>query len=84
MINILIADDHTLIRETWSYIFRSDPRFHVIGVVGSREEAIELSARHVPDVVLMDINLPGITGIQATESILRSSPKGKVLAISMH
>src|SRR5687768_10888870 len=84
MINILITDDHTLIRETWNFIFSSDPRFNVIGVVGTGEEAIELAEKHSPDVVLMDINLPGMTGIQATEGILEVSPKSKVLAVSMH
>ncbi|WP_431212927.1 response regulator [Puia sp. P3] len=56
-INILIADDHKLIRETWSYILNSDARFQVIAECGDAQEAVELAKTKRPHVVLMDINM---------------------------
>lgn len=83
-ITILIADDHTLVRETWSYILNSDPRFSVIAESGSGEEAIEISKKVRPKVVIMDINLPGMNGIEATELIRKFSPGTKILGVSLH
>ncbi|HMH31378.1 MAG TPA: response regulator transcription factor, partial [Puia sp.] len=56
-ITILIADDHKLIRETWTYILNNDPRFQVIAACGNAEEAVELAKTKNPDVILMDINM---------------------------
>ena len=83
-ITILIADDHTLIRETWSLILRNDPRFTVLAETGNGEEAIELARELRPDVILMDINLPGIDGIEATQQIRKFAPGSRVLGISLH
>lgn len=83
-ITILIADDHTLVRETWSFILNADPRFKVVAECGSGEEAVE-QARHIrPNVVIMDINLPGMNGIDATQLIRKFSPGTKILGVSMH
>ncbi|MBA2499039.1 MAG: response regulator transcription factor [Chitinophagaceae bacterium] len=83
-ITILIADDHTLVRETWSFILNNDPRFVVVAECGSGEEAVEL-ARHLrPHIVIMDINLPGINGIEATHQIRKFSPASKILGVSLH
>ncbi|HSZ85177.1 MAG TPA: response regulator transcription factor, partial [Puia sp.] len=68
-ISILIADDHKLIRETWSYILNSDPRFQVIAECGDAEEAVELARQKHPDVVLMDINMTPFSGLEATQKI---------------
>ena len=59
-IRILIADDHKLIRETWTYILDSDPRFQVIAQCGDAEEAVNLARLKHPDMVLMDINMTPI------------------------
>jgi two-component system invasion response regulator UvrY len=83
-ITILIADDHTLIRETWSFILNRDPRFEVVAETGSGEEAIELVKKLRPDVTMMDINLPGINGIEATEQIRKYCPAARILAVSLH
>ena len=83
-ITLLIADDHTLIRETWSLILKNDVRFNVIAETGSGEEAIELARKLSPDVVLMDINLPGMNGIEATQQIRKYAPGSRVVAISLH
>jgi DNA-binding NarL/FixJ family response regulator len=83
-ITILIVDDHTLIRETWSFILNADSRFNVIAACGSGEEAVELAKQFRPHIVLMDINLPGINGIEATALIRKYAPGTKIVAISLH
>jgi two-component system invasion response regulator UvrY len=83
-ITILIADDHTLVRETWSFILNTDPRFKVIAESGSGEDAVELAKQLRPNVVIMDINLPGMNGIEATQLIRKYSPGSKILGVSLH
>ena len=83
-ITILIADDHTLVRETWSFILNTDERFQVIAESGNGEEAVELAKQFRPDVVIMDINLPGINGIEATQQIRKFSPASRILGVSLH
>lgn len=83
-INVLIADDHKLIRETWSYILNSDDRFQVIAECGDSEHAVEVTRQKKPDIVLMDINILPISGFEATEKIRRVSPQTKVIGVSMH
>lgn len=83
-ITILIADDHTLVRETWSFILNNDPRFQVVAECGSGEEAVELAKSLRPNIVIMDINLPGINGIEATHQIRKFSPASKILGVSLH
>ena len=83
-ITILIADDHTLVRETWSFILNTDPRFNVIAESGSGEEAVEMAKKLRPNIVIMDINLPGINGIEATQQIRKFSPGSRILGVSLH
>lgn len=83
-INVLIADDHKLIRETWSYILNSDSRFQVIAECGDSEQAVEVTRAKRPHIVLMDINILPISGFEATERIRRVSPATKVIGVSMH
>ena len=83
-ITILIVDDHTLVRETWSEILNSDPRFKVVAQAGNGEQAIEFAKQLRPNIIVMDVNLPGMNGIDATHEVLKSSPESKVLGVSMH
>lgn len=83
-ITILIADDHTLLRESWAVLFGSDPRFKVVGLCGTGEEAVSRAKDLRPHVVTMDINMPGINGFEATTQIRKFSPGSKVLGISLH
>ncbi len=83
-ITILIADDHKLIRQTWEFVFNSDDRFQVIGQFASGEEAIEASRQLRPAIVIMDINLPGMNGVEATTQIRKYSPGSKIIGVSMH
>jgi len=83
-ITILIADDHKLIRETWTYILNSDERFEVVAECGDAEQAVELAKELTPDIVLMDINMAPFNGFEATEKIRKVSPESKVIGVSMH
>jgi DNA-binding NarL/FixJ family response regulator len=83
-INILIADDHKLIRETWSFILNSDPRFKVISECSNVDDAVATAEAKSPDIVLMDINIPPTNGFDATEKIQLASPTSHVIGVSMH
>lgn len=83
-INVLIADDHKLIRETWSYILNNDSRFQVIAECGDSEQAVEMVRLKRPHIVLMDINISPISGFEATERIRKVSPATRVIGVSMH
>lgn len=80
----MIADDHKLIRETWSYILSNDDRFEVIAECGDSEHAVEVARDKKPQIVLMDINMMPISGFEATERIRKVSPVSKVIGVSMH
>jgi DNA-binding NarL/FixJ family response regulator len=84
MISILIADDHKLIRETWTYILNRDTRFKVIASCANSEEAVKVSEQKHPDIVLMDINMAPFSGIEATRQIREVSPGSKVIGVTMH
>lgn len=83
-ISILIADDHKLIRETWSFILNNDSRFMVVAECGDSEQAVEMARTKKPQIVLMDINMTPISGFEATEKIRKVSPGSKVIGVSMH
>jgi len=84
MISILIADDHKLIRETWTYILNRDPRFKVVGSCCNSEEAVKMSGDLHPNVILMDINMTPYSGIEATRRIREVSPESRIIGVTMH
>jgi two-component system invasion response regulator UvrY len=83
-ITILIADDHKLIRETWSFILNSDQRFQVVSQCSNGEEAVAEAQRLRPKVALLDINMTPVTGLEATQQIRKFSPATKIIGVSMH
>lgn len=83
-ITILLVDDHKLIRDSWSFILNSDPRFIVIGETSSGEEAIEIAKTKRPRIILMDVNMTPVNGFDATKQIHKLSPESKIIAVSMH
>jgi two-component system invasion response regulator UvrY len=83
-IKILLVDDHELVRSGIEHLLDSDPDINVMSVASSGEEAIDLSERLQPDVVLMDLNMPGIGGTEAIKRILRRQPDAKIIALSVY
>lgn len=82
-IRILVADDHALFREGLSALLLSVPDTDVVGEAATGEEAVTKAAELQPDVVLMDIQMPGINGIEATRRVIRDSPHIGVIVVTM-
>lgn len=83
-ITILLVDDHKLIRDSWSFILNSDPRFRVIGETSNVEDAVSIAKDKKPGIVLMDINMTPVNGFDGTKLVKKYSPSSKVIGISMH
>ncbi len=82
-IRILVADDHALFRDGLRALFLSLPDTEVAGEAATGEEAVARAAELGPDVVLMDIQMPGMNGIEATRTIVRDSPHIGVVVVTM-
>ncbi len=82
-LRILIADDHPLFRHGLSALLSASPDFEIVSEATSGEEVISLAARLQPDVILMDIQMPGVNGIEATRRVLHTSPNIRILIITM-
>lgn len=83
-IRIILVDDHPVVREGLRSILSSFSEVVVIGEAGSGREAIDVARELKPDVVVMDISMPEMSGIEATATLRRELPEIKVLALSMH
>ena len=84
MIRVLIADDHNLVRNGIRLILSEQSNIQVVGEADDGDKAISMAKELKPDVVLMDINLPGTNGIVATSLIKKSCPDIRVIGLSMH
>jgi DNA-binding NarL/FixJ family response regulator len=80
--SVLIADDHTLFAEALEAILDTDDRIAVVGRAKNGEEAVELASSLGPDVVLMDISMPVLDGIQATKRITDADPTACILVLT--
>ena len=83
-IRILIAEDHAIVREGIRMILGEEPDFDVVGEAKDGREALELAQQLAPDVIVMDISMPRMTGIEATPQIRRLCPGTRVLILTMH
>jgi two-component system, NarL family, response regulator NreC len=83
-IRILLADDHNLFRQGVRRILETQPEMEVVAEASSGLEAIDLAKEYQPDVAILDIAMPELTGIEATAQLLRQSPKTAVLILSMY
>jgi len=81
-VRILLADDQELVRYGFRLVLDADPRLEVVGEAGDGAEAVEAAERLRPDVVLMDIRMPGMDGLTATERITAQVPSVRVLALT--
>ena len=84
MIRVLLADDHAMVRKGFRLILEGQPDMEIAGEAGNGREAVELAERLHPDVVVMDVAMPELNGIEAPRRLASSSPHTRVLALSMH
>lgn len=82
-IRVLIADDHPLFRDGLRVLLEAADGFEVVGEAMTGEEAVTAMASLQPDVALMDINMPGVNGIEATRRIVQAEPRAQVLMLTM-
>ena len=81
---VLVVDDHPMVAEGVQAILETYDDLSVVGTLGSGQEAIDQVATLQPDVILMDLNMPGLGGLSATEIILERRPGTRILILSMH
>ncbi len=84
VLRVLLADDHAVVREGTRQILERDPRISVVGEASDGPGALALSVRLMPDVVLLDLSLPALNGIEVTRRILAHAPTTRVLILSAY
>jgi DNA-binding NarL/FixJ family response regulator len=83
-IRVFLAEDHTLVRQGFRRILEDDPRLTVVGEASTGLAAIEQCKKLKPDVVVMDLSMPELGGLESTAEILKANPETKVLILSMY
>src|SRR6476646_8250347 len=84
MIRILLADDHAMVRQGFRLILSSQPDMEIVGEAGNGREAVEMAEKLQPDIIVMDVAMPELNGIEATRKITAGLPRTRILALSMH
>ena len=83
-IRILLADDHAVVRKGFRMILDAQPDMEIIGEAGNGKECVTMAGELLPDVVVMDVAMPELNGIEATRRLASANPLIRVLALSMH
>ena len=83
-IRVLLADDHRIVRQGLINFLRSESDFEVVGEAENGIQAIDVARQCSPEVVIMDVNMPAMDGIEATRILTKEMPQVKVIALSMH
>jgi two-component system response regulator NreC len=83
-IRILLADDHRIVRQGLRILLEAEPDMEVIGEADNGRKVLKLAEELIPDVIIMDLSMPELNGIEATRQILSGAPEVKVVALSMH
>ncbi len=83
-IRVILADDHALVRQGFRRILEDDPRITVVGEASTGLSALQLARETRPDVVVMDLSMPDLGGLEASAEILKDLPNTKILILSMH
>lgn len=84
IVKILIADDHRILRSGLRELLEKEGRFAVVAEAENGRDAIKLSRKLLPDIVIMDITMPDLNGVEATRQIVKESPQTKVIVLSVH
>jgi NarL family two-component system response regulator LiaR len=84
LISVLLVDDHAMVRQGVRAFLVTQPDIMVVGEAGSGEEAVSLAAQHVPDVILMDLIMPDMDGVEATRLVKQSSPRSQVVVLTSY
>jgi DNA-binding NarL/FixJ family response regulator len=84
MIRVLLADDHRIIRDGLRVLLEQEPDMHVVAEADNGREAVTLSGFHVPQVVVMDVGMPELNGVEATRQVLEDDASIRILGLSMH
>jgi DNA-binding NarL/FixJ family response regulator len=83
-IKVVLADDHTVVRQGLRALLMAEPDMEIVGEAENGRQAIQMTKQHSPDVVVMDIAMPVLNGIESTRQIMRSVPECKVLILSSY
>ncbi len=83
-VRVVLADDHALVREGLRHVLDAEPGIEVVGEAANGADAVALALEHRPDVVLLDITMPGETGLRAAARLREALPETKILMLSMH
>lgn len=83
-VSILLADDHTILRQGLRALLSAEPDFNIVGEASDGLEAIKLAERLKPDVLVLDLMMPGLNGLEVTRQIRQRFPKTRVVILSMH
>ena len=82
--SVLLVDDHPFVREGIRSFLSDLPDFEVLGEASSGGEAIKLAQQHQPDFILLDINMPGMNGLEAVRQLRKCTPRAKILILTVH
>src|ERR1019366_5879365 len=83
-ISVLLAEDHAIVRQGLGALLNADGNIKVVGEARTGREAVDLARTLRPDVILMDIAMPVLNGLEATRQILAANPKAKIVILSAH
>lgn len=83
-IRLLLVDDHEIVRAGLRMLFSAEPEVEIVGEASSGEDAVDAAGKLQPEVILMDVAMPGIGGVEATRRIKAAQPQVAVLALTMH
>src|SRR6266496_5586291 len=83
-LRVLLVDDHTVVRQGLRVLLEAEPDMRIVGEADTGRQAVQLARKHLPDVVVMDIAMPTLNGLEATRQIIKEVPTARVLALSSY